>query len=1525
MISRNILVLLTGFFVLTFFYTLLPTAFGQTAGEVQENPSDQTVSEARTKTTVVADVNIGDIALVERSDGVSGSFQMLGKMGEQHDIVYGIVALDESGALVDIHPLGQELSLKEGERKQLSFEYTYPDFLSGSVTLWLKADTRSGLALGMQQVLTKSFSARDKVLVCGEDADAAGVVTCRHTKGGESLLMLYRGSVLGTPKEEKKITVAPGEVIRVGALAQPGQYTAVVRDAATRELTTFPFTQAGVFGVIESVLFAAGEENQANGVVVASASPSKGASIEIVFSAATPSCPPIQSSFEGRVKELTVKQECLAGSVTTRLKGADGTLLDAVEATYAVERVPSQNALETPTTSSSVLPSETQKEMGTPWYRWLLYGFFVLLIGLVALWRSKSIARRVSKQTTALIWAGLLLVGWTWQTQSASALTLVTETYGPNGCGACNVAFSTSATVTTNKSSYTPGETITLTSNIQLMDAGDNGIGATERARTSVARRSPATFDASDFPSGVVLSSIPNTSRSSLPRNAGPNTSNVTAPAATGPHYLRLRLIITSETSTGSFIDYSETLGNLSFSVDTPVNCTYLAPSFGWGAGTNNVVGSDCVATINNPPSVPPGDTMTFTDSNSSGNGYTGSITLSCNAGPSDISLVSSTCTNTPPSVSGSCGSAHGQTYALTDPAILESARCSAGTYDAARWNPDGGAWYTTSTFPAGAAPYNTGGAQAAYYLGRFWSCDGINGGTTTGCRLYYEPECGSLDGSGPLSSAPGNSTALEKRALCNIGTASAISTSAAAYSWSCTNGAGPTASCSASRTVAGTPPTASITSSGPVALGEPSLWERMVSWVTGTDHVALATHQNATITAGQNAKIDWSSTNTVASDCSVSGGSGAFLYNQTNTNSGSHQFNNMTVGTYTYTILCINVNGSSSHSTTITVNSTGPGVPGCPGCGGAGDFINATPGACGTGTISVDWNNESGSTYYEIERDGGAPISTGGSSSYTHSGLAAGSSHSYRARACNTSGCSGWSNATAPVQAPGACGGGPYTITATASTGCSISPSGARLVASGANQSYTMTAVSGYTLDTVEIDSIPMGATPSFTFSNVTSDHTIRANCSAACVPTAPNCGDSICSYTQCWTGCAWQTGTQICALPCANGIDDDGDGETDRDDPGCHTDLNPANDGTFESDNDENDGLQVMGEPAIQNVSASTSRTLQYRVVPEPSSAWASWSKACRLLDYNSNVLYDWAVVPPGNPSQPTYSITTPASDGVYQYTLECRNTNYPARVGSGAISLIIGTPVATGIIGPVTNCEIPDNGNSCTGFISWQTANVVSTRLQVSGATPNTINALTGVNEGFFLDHVGSYNISLLDTSGGCCTYPTLATSTIQATCRPGSGWVSGRCQPGPRITALTINGSAGSYAATPGQSLTIAWTTQGTTGSTVCIPGGLWSSSGNKNRSGGSYPDTAVIPGTYSLTCSTPGFPDATASVDLTLGCAASTGPWSACGPPCAGGNGTRSRSVTTAACVVTTETESCTTTVCRDLNWREVGQ
>jgi prepilin-type N-terminal cleavage/methylation domain-containing protein len=80
------------------------------------------------------------------------------------------------------------------------------------------------------------------------------------------------------------------------------------------------------------------------------------------------------------------------------------------------------------------------------------------------------------------------------------------------------------------------------------------------------------------------------------------------------------------------------------------------------------------------------------------------------------------------------------------------------------------------------------------------------------------------------------------------------------------------------------------------------------------------------------------------------------------------------------------------------------------------------------------------------------------------------------------------------------------YTITASAGTGGSISPTGSVVVNSGVNQSFSITPNANYAVSSLTIDGVNQGAITSYTFINVITTHTISAAFLA--VPNAPTIG---------------------------------------------------------------------------------------------------------------------------------------------------------------------------------------------------------------------------------------------------------------------------------------------------------------------------------------------------------------------------------------------------------------------------------
>ncbi len=149
------------------------------------------------------------------------------------------------------------------------------------------------------------------------------------------------------------------------------------------------------------------------------------------------------------------------------------------------------------------------------------------------------------------------------------------------------------------------------------------------------------------------------------------------------------------------------------------------------------------------------------------------------------------------------------------------------------------------------------------------------------------------------------------------------------------------------------------------------------------------------------------------------------------------------------------------------------------------------------------------------------------------------------------------------------------FTISASAGTGGSISPSGDDIISKGGSQSYTITANTGYNIDDVKVDNVSQGAISNYTFNNISADHTINATFKV--VPT----------YT---ITASAQTGATI--SPTGTVVITEGDSKTFT----ISTSMGYA----IENVNVDGADLGVVTEYTFTNVSANHTISVTTRVVP-------------------------------------------------------------------------------------------------------------------------------------------------------------------------------------------------------------------------------------------------------------------------------------------------------------------------------------
>lgn len=171
-----------------------------------------------------------------------------------------------------------------------------------------------------------------------------------------------------------------------------------------------------------------------------------------------------------------------------------------------------------------------------------------------------------------------------------------------------------------------------------------------------------------------------------------------------------------------------------------------------------------------------------------------------------------------------------------------------------------------------------------------------------------------------------------------------------------------------------------------------------------------------------------------VPGSCSCNSG---YSWNGTSCAAGIYTYSFNTNGGIPATYLAVNATAGTAVSSPGTPTRSGytfagwsPALPTSMPVGGGSSVaqwapgspsgLSAAPGSCGTARIQLSWNASSGATTYTL-RDGSTVIYTGPATSFAHTGLVPGSSHSYTVSAGNGTGSSGYSSAVSAT-VPGVC-----------------------------------------------------------------------------------------------------------------------------------------------------------------------------------------------------------------------------------------------------------------------------------------------------------------------------------------------------------------------------------------------------------------------------------------------------------------------------------------------------------------------
>jgi|CXWL01.1.fsa_nt_gi hypothetical protein len=503
-----------------FFSTVLPIAVAaQGAG-------------ARSAATVVADVNLTDVTFSLKGNSLQGQFALQGKMGQQNNIVFGIVVRDKNQAVVHVQKLGEEKSIQEGELRHYTFEYTIPALVRGEVSVILIVDTVDGLPLGSKELVRKTNQGTGRTFSCTSGTKS---VTCSSTRATNLTASYVRGSIFADAVSAESKNVQKGEEVIFSPSLAAGAYYALITDTEHMQTLALPLSVAGNYGEIKNVVVTNKSGKVLDIVIVASALPSEGTTVSVqLIDKEGGTCGSGDTALAGSIAELSVPSACREGTVTA-------TLLDAKKATLATSIasffVPNGGEEVVTTTPKNKGADTAAQQAFTPREYLLSGALFVVLVLLTGIvfffFRKKSFFAPL----VVLLIAATSLIS----VHHAEAATV----YIDASSGTCQ--YTSQIVLSSDKSSYNPGDMVNFTSTVDLLTAsGTGGPCSPDSTATFIGMGTTGTgtFDvgSSAYAAGggtqISGTPAPYLLSSGVPHswsNTSPTTSNVQVPLSMSP------------------------------------------------------------------------------------------------------------------------------------------------------------------------------------------------------------------------------------------------------------------------------------------------------------------------------------------------------------------------------------------------------------------------------------------------------------------------------------------------------------------------------------------------------------------------------------------------------------------------------------------------------------------------------------------------------------------------------------------------------------------------------------------------------------------------------------------------------------------------------------------------------------------------------------------------------------------------------------------------------------------------------
>jgi len=302
--------------------------------------TDKTAVKTPTATGVIlADVNIVDVIATSTNGVFSGRFSIQGKLGQQNDVHYGVMVLNDKDTILDAKELGIISKINQGETNRYTLKYSLPTYISGSVRVLLVAETAKGLTLSHNQIFKGDIAGEKSNFPCsfiaGTKVSKVSKIECSSSKDTSLTVSYGKNSIFATPNLTETINLKAGKKVVLSPNVAPGEYFAtIVTKAGDKRI--LPLTKDGVYGNISSIVVHTG--NKANVVKVAVFADVSTSSVAIVnlVGANSEECGKGETDVKGVVAEFSFETKCKTGTVTVALKDKQGQVLGLSSEPFSV-------------------------------------------------------------------------------------------------------------------------------------------------------------------------------------------------------------------------------------------------------------------------------------------------------------------------------------------------------------------------------------------------------------------------------------------------------------------------------------------------------------------------------------------------------------------------------------------------------------------------------------------------------------------------------------------------------------------------------------------------------------------------------------------------------------------------------------------------------------------------------------------------------------------------------------------------------------------------------------------------------------------------------------------------------------------------------------------------------------------------------------------------------------------------------------------------------------------------------------